>query len=387
LNHGVFVGFHGLFNEGGTTNDENPLVFGDPATGHYFDFISNNEPGIGHLDEAVSTTDSLFLADISSTGDVFGGGGPGHGVIYQIKANAINHPPVIAPIGGQSTIEGKTLTVKVTATDPDPGQTLSYSLDPGAPQGAAIDPATGVFTWTPTEESAPVHVTVRVTDNGSPPLAATASFSIAVADAPLTTVKVPNVSTTEAVSTGSVRVAAFLDTGGAEAANHYTATIDWGDHKTSSTGQVVAGANGTFSVNGRYTYAEEGTFTITVTIRDEGGSKTIAQTKAVVADAALHSAGLATTFPATRGLSTGSLVVAIFTDNDPNETSIDYSATINWGDHSSSTHGRVVALGKGKFGVIGDHIYRGAGLYAVSVTIHDDGGSHVTVSNDKVKVK
>ena len=97
LNQGVFIGFHGLFNEGGTTNDENPLVFADLRTGHYFDFISNNEPNIGHLDEALSTSDSLFLADLSSTGDVFGSGGPGQGMIYQIKA--ISQQPQVVPIG------------------------------------------------------------------------------------------------------------------------------------------------------------------------------------------------------------------------------------------------------------------------------------------------
>jgi hypothetical protein len=90
LNHGVFIGFHGIFNEGGTANDENPLVFADPNSTdgpQYFDFVSNNLPNIGHLDEALSTADSLFLADISSTGDIFGSSGPGQGVIYQVQAN------------------------------------------------------------------------------------------------------------------------------------------------------------------------------------------------------------------------------------------------------------------------------------------------------------
>ena len=126
LNHGVFIGFHGLFAEGGTTNDENPMLFADPITGHYFDFISNDLPNIGHLDEAMLTADSLFVADISSTGDVFGSSGPGQGVIYQIKAlPATNVEPVIAPIGDQTVDEGHTLTVQVQATDPNPGQSLT----------------------------------------------------------------------------------------------------------------------------------------------------------------------------------------------------------------------------------------------------------------------
>jgi hypothetical protein len=106
LNQGVFIGFHGLFSQGGTANDENPLIFADPKTGHYFDFISNNEPGIGHLDEALSTADSLFLADISSTGDVFGSGGPGAGVIYQIQVVSPLPAGVAAPAPAPAPTSG-----------------------------------------------------------------------------------------------------------------------------------------------------------------------------------------------------------------------------------------------------------------------------------------
>jgi glucose/arabinose dehydrogenase len=87
VNHGVFVGFHGVFNTGGTSNEENPLLYVDGSTGKYFDFISNDEPGIGHFDGAASTSDSLFLTDIASSGQV--SGGPGMGVIYQIKSRGL----------------------------------------------------------------------------------------------------------------------------------------------------------------------------------------------------------------------------------------------------------------------------------------------------------
>ena len=87
LNRGVFIGIHGVFNTGGTANEENPMLFADPSTGKYFDFISNDEPNIGHIDGAASTADSLFISDVASTGRVFGG--PGTGVIYQIKASLL----------------------------------------------------------------------------------------------------------------------------------------------------------------------------------------------------------------------------------------------------------------------------------------------------------
>lgn len=84
-----------------------------------------------------------------------------------------NTAPVLGAIGPQSVDELSTLTFTATATDGDlPPQTLTYSLDSGAPAGASIDASSGVFTWTPTEAQGPdsYPITVRVTDNGSPAL-------------------------------------------------------------------------------------------------------------------------------------------------------------------------------------------------------------------------
>jgi len=84
LNSGIFVGFHGKFDQGGIANEENPLVYVDLTTGGYFQFIGNDEANIGHLDGLLSTADSLFLADLTSTGRTGSGGNTG--VIYQIKS-------------------------------------------------------------------------------------------------------------------------------------------------------------------------------------------------------------------------------------------------------------------------------------------------------------
>lgn len=85
LNNGVFVGFHGKYGAGGIANEENPLVFVDLTNNSYFQFIGNNEPNIGHLDGLLTTGDSLFAADLASTG--FGSSiSTNTGVIYQIKS-------------------------------------------------------------------------------------------------------------------------------------------------------------------------------------------------------------------------------------------------------------------------------------------------------------
>jgi len=88
-----------------------------------------------------------------------------------VNVAAVNDAPVLNPIGSQTVSEGELLTFTATATDLEsPPETLTFSLDPGAPAGAAIDPSTGVFTWTASDGPATVSVTVRVTDNGTPPL-------------------------------------------------------------------------------------------------------------------------------------------------------------------------------------------------------------------------
>src|SRR5439155_6798254 len=98
---------------------------------------------------------------------------------FTVHVAEVNSAPAVAAIGGKTVGEGSLLTFTATATDPDlPANVLSYTLDAGAPAGAAIDAATGVFSWTPTEAQGPgdYSVTVRVTDNGTPALSASTAF-------------------------------------------------------------------------------------------------------------------------------------------------------------------------------------------------------------------
>src|SRR5213078_1245674 len=70
-----------------------------------------------------------------------------------------------------------------SATDTDsPPQTLSFSLDAGAPIGALINFDTGLFTWTPTSAEAPStnQITIRVRDNGTPVLEDSQAITVIV---------------------------------------------------------------------------------------------------------------------------------------------------------------------------------------------------------------
>lgn len=66
---------------------------------------------------------------------------------------------------------------------------LTYSLDPGYPAGASIDPATGEFSWTPLPAQGPgvYNVVVRVTDNGSSPRSDTEALAITINAPPVIT--------------------------------------------------------------------------------------------------------------------------------------------------------------------------------------------------------
>lgn len=78
--------------------------------------------------------------------------------------------------------EGEAIMFQALARDSDVPSVLTFSLDAGAPDGASIDPVTGVFTWTPTEVQGPgsYPITVRVTDNGEPPLSDALTFTVTV---------------------------------------------------------------------------------------------------------------------------------------------------------------------------------------------------------------
>jgi hypothetical protein len=76
-----------------------------------------------------------------------------------------------------------TITVSNSATDVDlPANGLTFSLGATAPSGAAIDPETGLFSWTPSaaQSGAAYDVPIVVTDDGTPALSDTKNLHIVV---------------------------------------------------------------------------------------------------------------------------------------------------------------------------------------------------------------
>lgn len=106
---------------------------------------------------------------------------------FTITVQKTNSAPVITPSGDKTISEGAPLTFTVNAVDHDiPAQTVTYSLDPkNLPAGPVIDPATGAFSWTPTEEQGPgvYSIRVRATDDAVPPLSESYVLVVTVTEA------------------------------------------------------------------------------------------------------------------------------------------------------------------------------------------------------------
>ncbi len=93
-------------------------------------------------------------------------------------------PPVLATIPMPTFTEHTAGTFTITATDEDAGQMLTFTLT-GEAHGATLT-AAGGFSWTPGEADGGVArmFTVTVTDDGTPPMMASTTFSITATEAP-----------------------------------------------------------------------------------------------------------------------------------------------------------------------------------------------------------
>src|SRR5439155_11702070 len=71
--------------------------------------------------------------------------------------------------------------------------------------------------------------------------------------------------------------------------------------------------------------------------------------------------------------------VAGFVDSNTSNTAADFTATIDWGD-GSTTSGTVTGSGSGGFTVNGTHTYAEEGSFTASVTLRDDNPGTATAT-------
>ena len=166
------------------------------------------------------------------------------------------------PVDGAEVNELETLEFSVTATDPE-GGTVTYALDADSEAaGMMLDPATGAFTWMPTEEQGPGEfmVTFTATDDGDPAASTDTTITIFVLEvnvAPELTVNsnviaMPN----EEVTFTAIATDADIP------ANELVFSL--GDD--AQDGMEINPATGEFT----WTPADSGLFVVTVIVTDDG---------------------------------------------------------------------------------------------------------------------
>jgi Kelch motif/Galactose oxidase, central domain len=291
------------------------------------------------------------------------------------------------PVAGTWSSTGSMSTARShhTATLLSDGEVLVAGGQIGGASAELYNPATGAWSSTGSMSTTRADHTATLLPDGEV-LAAGGQISGAsaelytpgatIVDSSITAAGMPVAATEGSPFTGSV--ATFTDPDTNATAAEYSATIDWTGGTTTS--GTVAVANGSFTVGGTHTYAEEGTYHITVTITDadNASNTTTVHSTASVVDATLH-AGPACLSPSPLSYNGPT---ATFTDAAfPSGTLSDFSATINWGDLSPSSTGNVSGpILAGVYTVTGTHTYATTGNFTITTTINDVGGSAATTS-------
>lgn len=100
--------------------------------------------------------------------------------MVEITVNAVNDAPKITSRPSKTTRVWALYSYNVEAEDPDPKDTLVYSLI-AKPDGMTIDPATGLIEWRPTSAQAGTYdVQIKVADSNSTPATDTQSFALRI---------------------------------------------------------------------------------------------------------------------------------------------------------------------------------------------------------------
>ena len=215
--------------------------------------------------------------------------------------------------------------------------------------------------------------TIQVTDAAGSTV--TANSTADVTSNPITATGIAGTET--AASAFTAMVTTFQDTTAGSVASNLKAAINWGDG-TTSIGSVSADPTiaGQYDVAGNHTYASAGDYTVTVTLSDQLGTETAAGAVMTVAEPPPAANALALNVTENQAFSGR---VAQFTDADPNATTADYWATIDWGDGQFS-QGTITTDPDGGFDVTGTNTYTGPGPYTTTIAVHDQAGAVTTVT-------
>jgi RHS repeat-associated protein len=232
-----------------------------------------------------------------------------NGGIFTVTTTISDDGGAVATPGGTASIavpEGQTANVVLTAAAPhapgaaaQPGTAYTATVSWGDGTSSSNLPVTVAY------QNGILQATVAAShvfvEEGAYPVAATfsdpaADLSMAAATMPVSDAPLAGagqaISGVAGASTGTVTVATFTDAN-PSAANQeiipgnpgatFSATINWGDNSTPTSGTIVVNSDGSFAVQGSHSYATAGSYSVQTTISDDGGQGTTATAMAQIA--------------------------------------------------------------------------------------------------------
>lgn len=357
-----------------------------PTAGQTFEIINNTSANpISGTFASLPEGAHVALGNAQFTISYVGGDG------NDVVLTAVNATPAVSGVVPPRLVEGSgDTTITVNGTGFVNGSTVQFNGQALTTTFVSSTQLTAVVPAADMSEEGTGSVAVVTPGPGGGTSAAT---SVPIDDAPLTaTGTTLNHSEGDATPVSTV-VATFTDADPNGTASDYTATIDWGDGST-TTGAVTASpppsagpaASGTFFVSGGHAYAEDGKYTITVKIADAGGATATATSSVTVTEPALSGNAasiigqervpLQSNIGLSAGPGPGHVIVATFTHGDNTEPASSFTATIDWGDGTTSAGSAFPFLPVvSGYNVFGTHTYLDEGTYQVTVTINDDSAS------------
>jgi len=323
-------------------------------------------------------------------------------------------PPCIVAGNTGIALPGSTVIATFTdanlfATTADYTATVDWGDGTGLGTGIVVATATpGVFdvigghTYARERDGSPTEgvytANITVYDDGGSTVVL--PCSITITDLPVTGA-VRSFTAVEGQNTGTIVLATFEDPNTLATVADVTATLPvggWGDTTPGAPVTLAVQAIGVdpsngdtiFEVLGAHTYAEEGSFTVNISVSTFSGVVTVLTSgTATVKDAALTgSEGGEIT--GVEGTSTGSVLLGTFVDANQGSTVADYTAVVNWGDGSApetllpSDLTAIGGNGGVSWNVSAPHTYAEEGTYAYTVTITDDGGAATTITGSAI---
>ncbi len=390
---------------------------------------SVESPTLGSFDGSHTYADNGIYTVVVSLSDANGNTASG-----SLNVTVQNVAPTLTVAPNQTVNEGTLLSITDIGQFTDPGfnnplnvggetsEKFTYAINwgDGTPlsagpatidtPGAPGTPTAGSFNGSHTYADNGVYtVTVTISDDDGG--TTSASLQVTVNNVAPTLTVAPDQTVNEGALLSITDIGKFTDPGFnnplnvGETSEKFTYAINWGDGTPLSAGPAtidVPGSPGTptsGSFDGSHTYADNGIYTVTVTVSDDDGGTTSASFEVTV-----NNVAPTLVVPPNQTVNEGALLsltdIGVFTDpgfdnplNIGGETSEKFTYAINWGDGTSLDSGPATIDAPGAAGTPtsgsfdGSHTYADNGIYTVTVTISDDDGGttsatfQVTVNN------